>query len=178
MVKAAYGSGKPAYGVGAGNATMVIDETANIEEAARNTRISKTNDHGSGCSARWQPPRSDASIYDAMLKQLQLGRRVSRQRAREAHCSSAPTGMPRGTARPTRSRGRRRSSPPKAGFAIPDDKTFLLVEESHIGKAVPLFDREAGHRARDVQVSRVRHGARHGAADLRDRRQGSLQSNT
>jgi len=45
MVKAAYGSGKPAYGVGAGNATMVIDETADIEEAARNTRISKTNDN-------------------------------------------------------------------------------------------------------------------------------------
>ena len=35
MVKAAYSSGKPAYGVGPGNATMVIDETANIEEAAR-----------------------------------------------------------------------------------------------------------------------------------------------
>ena len=32
MVKAAYSSGKPAFGVGAGNATMVIDETANIEE--------------------------------------------------------------------------------------------------------------------------------------------------
>ena len=30
MVKAAYGSGKPAYGVGAGNATMVIDETADV----------------------------------------------------------------------------------------------------------------------------------------------------
>jgi len=51
MVKAAYSSGKPAYGVGAGNATMVIDETANIEEAARNTRLSKTSDNGSGCSA-------------------------------------------------------------------------------------------------------------------------------
>ena len=51
MVKAAYSSGKPAYGVGPGNATMVIDETANSEEAARNARISKTNDHGSGCSA-------------------------------------------------------------------------------------------------------------------------------
>ena len=37
MVKAAYSSGKPAYGVGAGNATMVIDETADIKEAARNT---------------------------------------------------------------------------------------------------------------------------------------------
>ena len=33
MVKSAYGSGKPAYGVGAGNATMVIDETADIAEA-------------------------------------------------------------------------------------------------------------------------------------------------
>ena len=41
MVKAAYGSGKPAYGVGAGNATMVIDETADIEEAARNTRSAR-----------------------------------------------------------------------------------------------------------------------------------------
>ena len=51
MVRAAYSSGKPAYGVGAGNATMVIDETANIEEAARNTRLSKTSDNGSGCSA-------------------------------------------------------------------------------------------------------------------------------
>src|SRR5205085_2507365 len=38
MVRAAYSSGTPAYGVGAGNSTMIIDETANIEEAARNTR--------------------------------------------------------------------------------------------------------------------------------------------
>ena len=51
MVKAAYSSGKPAYGVGAGNSTMVIDETADIEHAARNTRMSKVNDNGSGCSA-------------------------------------------------------------------------------------------------------------------------------
>mgnify|MGYP003694809055 CR=1 FL=1 len=57
MVKAAYSSGKPAYGVGAGNATMVIDETADIVEAARNTRISKTNDHGSGLLGRRQPAR-------------------------------------------------------------------------------------------------------------------------
>src|SRR5262245_63751972 len=66
MVKAAYSSGKPAYGVGAGNATMVIDETANIEEAARNTRISKTNDNGSGCSADGNLI-VDSSIYDALL---------------------------------------------------------------------------------------------------------------
>src|SRR3954465_14742939 len=71
MVKAAYGSGKPAYGVGAGNATMVIDETADIVEAARNTRISKTNDHGSGGSADGNI-LVDATIYDGFLKQLQI----------------------------------------------------------------------------------------------------------
>src|SRR4249920_215091 len=70
MVKAAYSSGKPAYGVGAGNATMVIDDTADIVDAARNTRISKTNDNGSGCSADGNLV-VDASIYDPCLAQLQ-----------------------------------------------------------------------------------------------------------
>src|SRR5215467_6876628 len=70
MVRAAYSSGKPAYGVGAGNATMVIDETANIEEAARNTRLSKTSDNGSGCSADGNL-LVDSTIYDAFLEQLQ-----------------------------------------------------------------------------------------------------------
>src|SRR5437773_4813552 len=71
MVKAAYSSGKPAYGVGAGNATMVIDETADINEAARNTRLSKTSDNGSGCSADGNL-LVETSIYDAFLSQLQV----------------------------------------------------------------------------------------------------------
>src|SRR5436305_12613719 len=70
MVKAAYSSGKPAYGVGAGNATVIVDETANVEEAARNTRISKTNDNGSGCSADGNL-LADSRIHDALLAQLQ-----------------------------------------------------------------------------------------------------------
>ena len=108
MVKAAYCSGKPAYGVGAGNATMVIDETADIEEAARNTRISKTNDHGSGCSADGNllvdaiDLRRDAGAAAA-------GRRVSRQRATRRRCSSGLLGC-RGAphARHDRARGRDR----------------------------------------------------------------------
>ena len=70
MVKAAYGSGKPAYGVGAGNATVVVDETADIADAARNTRISKTQNHGSGCSSDGNLV-VEASVYDAFLAQLQ-----------------------------------------------------------------------------------------------------------
>ena len=71
MVRAAYSLGTPAYGVGAGNSTMIVDETANIEEAARNTRLSKTSDFGSGCSADGNLI-IEASIFDRLLKQLHV----------------------------------------------------------------------------------------------------------
>src|SRR6266542_1285307 len=48
---------------------MVIDETANIEEAAHNTRMSKTSDFGSGCSADGNL-LVEATIYDRFLEQL------------------------------------------------------------------------------------------------------------
>ena len=71
MVKAAYGSGKPAYGVGAGNATMVIDETADVAEAARNTAISKTNDTGRAArpTATCSSTRRSTTRFLAQLQQ-------------------------------------------------------------------------------------------------------------
>lgn len=132
MVRAAYGSGKPAYGVGAGNATMVIDETADIAEAAMNTRISKTNDHGSGCSADGNL-LVEASIYDALLARLQAeGGYLVDPRGKallgaaywdeDGHRTADTIARPAAVVAA------------KAGFAIPDDKTFLIVEESHIGR--------------------------------------------
>ena len=131
MVRAAYGSGKPAYGVGAGNATMVVDETANVEEAARNTRISKTNDYGSGCSAEGNI-LVDSSIYDAMVKQLQLegGYLVNeheKQLLEHAYWDAEGHRTADTIARPAP------VVAAKAGFSIPDDKSFLLVEERRIG---------------------------------------------
>src|SRR5512132_931112 len=70
MVKAAYSSGKPAFGGGAGNATVLVDETADIAEAAMNTRISKTQNHGSGCSCDGNL-LVDASVYERFLDALQ-----------------------------------------------------------------------------------------------------------
>jgi sulfoacetaldehyde dehydrogenase len=70
MVRAAYSSGRPAYGVGAGNSTMVIDETAEPEIAARNTSLSKTSDFGSGCSADGNL-LIDERVYQPMLEALQ-----------------------------------------------------------------------------------------------------------
>jgi sulfoacetaldehyde dehydrogenase len=69
MVKAAYSSGTPAYGVGAGNSTMIIDETADLAQAALNTMLSKTSDYGSGCSADGNL-LVESSIYDDLLGEL------------------------------------------------------------------------------------------------------------
>lgn len=132
MVKAAYGSGKPAYGVGAGNATMVIDETADIKEAARNTAISKTNDHGSGCSADGNLV-VDASIYDALLRQLQdeggfLVNAQQKQQLQRAYWDDQGRRTADTIARPAA------AIAGKAGISLPPDKTFFLVEQDQIGR--------------------------------------------
>ena len=51
MVKVAYSSGTPAYGVGAGNAVVIVDETADLEDAAQKIFLGKTFDNATSCSA-------------------------------------------------------------------------------------------------------------------------------
>lgn len=51
LVKAAYSSGTPAIGVGAGNATVYIDESADLSLVAQNLRLSKSFDNSTSCSS-------------------------------------------------------------------------------------------------------------------------------
>jgi sulfoacetaldehyde dehydrogenase len=118
--------------VGAGNATMVIDETADIAEAARNTRLSKTSDNGSGCSADGNL-LVEGSIYDAFLGQLQVegGYLVSeseKQMLLRALWDDEGHRTANTIARPAAAIAQ------AAGFGIPEGKTFLIVKESQIGK--------------------------------------------
>jgi sulfoacetaldehyde dehydrogenase len=132
MVKAAYSSGKPAYGVGAGNATMVIDETANIEEAARNTRLSKTSDFGSGCSADGNLV-VEASIYDKFLEQLQKegGYLVNAEEKQLLQNILWDTEGHRTGNTVARSATKLAEM---AGFKLPAGKTVFIVKEDKIGK--------------------------------------------
>jgi sulfoacetaldehyde dehydrogenase len=131
MVRAAYSSGKPAYGVGAGNSTMVIDETADIDIAARNTRVSKTSDFGSGCSADGNI-LIDSRIYARFVQALvaEGGYLASRAEAeaiekvmwdQHGHRLTDTVACP----------------PQKiaacAGFSIPADRRFIIVENDRIG---------------------------------------------
>ena len=70
MVKAAYSSGKPSYGVGVGNAVIVVDETVDLARTAELIRIGKTGDNASGCSAE-NSLVIQQDIYEDLLKNLQ-----------------------------------------------------------------------------------------------------------
>ena len=70
MVKAAYSSGKPALGVGAGNTPVIIDDTADIKLAVNSIIHSKTFDNGMICASE-QSVTVVGDIYDAVKKEFE-----------------------------------------------------------------------------------------------------------
>ncbi len=69
MVKAAYSSGKPALGVGAGNTPVIIDSTADIRVAVNSIIHSKTFDNGMICASE-QSVTVLSDIYDAVKQEF------------------------------------------------------------------------------------------------------------
>ncbi|MDX8335737.1 MULTISPECIES: bifunctional acetaldehyde-CoA/alcohol dehydrogenase [Cetobacterium] len=69
MVKAAYSSGTPAIGVGAGNTPVIIDETAHIKMAVNSILLSKTFDNGVICASE-QAVIIPASIYNEVREEF------------------------------------------------------------------------------------------------------------
>lgn len=69
MVTAAYSSGKPALGVGAGNTPVIIDETADIRLAVNSIIHSKTFDNGMICASE-QSVTVLESIYEEVKKEF------------------------------------------------------------------------------------------------------------
>jgi sulfoacetaldehyde dehydrogenase len=111
---------------------MVIDETANIEEAALNTRLSKTNDNGAGCSSDGNLVVHE-SIYDKFLDQLQkeggyLCSEEEKWLVRKVWWDEEGHRIPKTVAKPASMIAE------LAGFKLPAGKTFLIVKEDKIGK--------------------------------------------
>src|SRR5438874_146996 len=73
LVRAAYSAGKPAYGVGPGNAPCYIDRTADVPKAVSDIIVGKTFDNGVLCSA----PNSavvDRAVADQTKQEFQRQR--------------------------------------------------------------------------------------------------------
>jgi acetaldehyde dehydrogenase/alcohol dehydrogenase len=71
MVKAAYSSGKPAIGVGAGNTPAIIDETCHLKMAVNSVLLSKSFDNGMICASEQSVIVVD-DVYDAVKKEFAL----------------------------------------------------------------------------------------------------------
>lgn len=137
MVKAAYSSGTPAFGVGVGNCVHVVDETADLADAADAVAVAKTFDNATSCLAD-NAVLAQESIYDELLGMLQ---------ARGGHvCSDGEKAAlraamwPKGGEIPTmdviaKSAGRIAEL---AGFAVPEGTKFLIVEEDGVGPEHPF----------------------------------------
>lgn len=139
MVKAAYSSGTPAFGVGAGNAVIYVDQSANLREAATKIKTSKTFDLAAGCSCD-NAVVIHESVYDEMIEELksvggQLVAAEEKQRLQKAIWPEYPknTAINREiVAKPVGTIGN------LADIPISDSTQFLLVEEVGSGFEYPF----------------------------------------
>jgi len=135
LVRAAYASGKPAYGVGPGNVPAFIERTASVEKAVRDVIAGKSFDWGTVCASE------QSVIVDAPLAaearacfEANGGRFASPKEkdllealmVREGHVNPAIVGRsPHAIAA-------------MAGFSVPEETRVLLVEMEGVGSRHPL----------------------------------------
>jgi sulfoacetaldehyde dehydrogenase len=137
MVKAAYSSGTPAYGVGVGNAVHVVDETADLDDAATAIVAAKTFDYATSCLAD-NAVVAEASVYQDLLDRLVARggylcapqEKAALQRRMWPDGGHIPTPEVIAKSAPAIAR--------LAGLTIPDDRTFLIVEEDGAGPEHPF----------------------------------------
>ena len=135
MVKAAYSSGTPALGVGAGNAVITVDETADLDDAAEKIRISKTLDMAASCSSDNSVLLVD-SIHDEMLAKLVAkgGLILDAEEKAKLQAVLWVDGAlnPKIVAQPPE------TIAAMAGFDIPEGTTFFIVPETGTGPDFPF----------------------------------------
>jgi acetaldehyde dehydrogenase (acetylating) len=136
IVKAAYSSGKPAFGVGPGNVPVLVDTSADLEDAIPKIVAGKSFDYGTVCSSE-QAIVAERPLRDRILSLLQ---------AQRAHlCSEAQKEalgkiliMPNWTVNPQCVGQAPEKIARMAGFDVPAGTSILCVEMNGVGKQHPL----------------------------------------
>jgi acetaldehyde dehydrogenase (acetylating) len=136
IVRAAYSSGKPAFGVGPGNVPVMLERTADVADAIGKIVDGKSFDFGTVCSSE-QAVVAEAPLRDRVIAEL---------KARKAYlCSDDQkdalgkllltpnwTVNPKCVGQPAPKIAR------MAGFEVPGDTPILVVELTGVGKQHPL----------------------------------------
>jgi acetaldehyde dehydrogenase (acetylating) len=136
LVRAAYSAGKPAYGVGPGNAPCYIEQSADLAKAAYDIVLGKTFDNGVLCSS----PNSvvvDEAIAEEARRQFQAqGSYFMNEREMEALAKSliSPQRLPN----PTLVGRSAAFIAEKVGIAVPSGTRALIAPLTGVGRDYPL----------------------------------------
>jgi sulfoacetaldehyde dehydrogenase len=158
-VRRAYSSGTPAIGVGTGNVPVIIDETADLDDAAKKISASKIFDNSTSCSSENSVILVDA-IYDKAIAALERAGGYMASLAEKARIQGAlwPDG------KLSRTLIARDADVLACGCGLPDaaqSKKFFMVEETGVGRGFPFSSEKLSlvltvYRAQDFETAVVR----------------------
>lgn len=135
LVKAAYSSGKPAYGVGPGNVPCYIDRSADVAAAARAVVQSQSFDNGTFCCSE-QGLVIDKPIHDTLVAELRRnGAHLCDERETRLLAALCNKG---GHMNPDVVGQDPYKLAEWAGFSVPRETTILLAYQGGVGKEWPL----------------------------------------
>jgi acetaldehyde dehydrogenase (acetylating) len=136
LVRAAYSAGKPAYGVGPGNAPCYIEKSADLAKAASDIMVGKCFDHGVLCSS----PNSvvvDGAVADEVKRQF-IAQGAYFMSPAEADKLAAVLVSPQRLPNPKLVGKPAAFLAEQAGFAIPPKTRALIAELHGVGRDYPL----------------------------------------
>jgi acetaldehyde dehydrogenase (acetylating) len=136
MVRSAYSSGKPAFGVGPGNVPVLIDTSADIEDAVAKVVAGKSFDYGTVCSSE-QAIVAEYSLRDRILAAL---KQQSAYFATDAQKEALGRLLiqPNWTVNPQCVGQAPAKIAKMAGFEVPAETSIICAEIEGIGKKHPL----------------------------------------
>ncbi|WP_300765991.1 bifunctional acetaldehyde-CoA/alcohol dehydrogenase [uncultured Bifidobacterium sp.] len=142
MVKAAYTSGKPALGVGPGNAPAYVDSDVDVIRAANDLVLSKHFDYGMICATE-QAIIARKEIYSALIDELKRRRAYFVNDEEKAKLEQYMFGCVSYSGKTPKLNSVVPGKSPQfiahaAGFEVPDDVTILAAECKEVGENEPL----------------------------------------
>jgi acetaldehyde dehydrogenase (acetylating) len=135
-VKAAYSSGKPAYGVGPGNVPAYVDRSADLQKAVRDVLTGKTFDNGTLCSSE-QSIIVDAQVEGKVVEELKRLRACILDEAQKKKLEAIAI-LPSRSLNPQIVGKSPQWLAERAGISIPEGTRALVVRMQGVGRDDPL----------------------------------------
>lgn len=136
MVKAAYSSGKPAFGVGPGNVPVLLDTSADLEDSVAKVVAGKSFDYGTVCSSE-QAIVAEESLRERILAALRAQKAFLANEAQRDALAKLLI-LPNWTVNPKCVGQAPGKIARMAGFEVPAETSILCVEIGGVGKQHPL----------------------------------------